>query len=123
MKAPCGPEPIIIYWLGAFLSCRYRNSRVVSPTPISCQELMWSAGVELLKPLPASGTLSQRGSPGVQVRKSSNGVSAPPRLRRISLLRSEEHTSELTSLMSISYAVFCLNKKKRELSYTQNREL
>src|SRR3546814_8923382 len=27
-------------------------------------------------------------------------------------LRSEEHTSELQSLMSISYAVFCLKKKK-----------
>src|SRR3546814_8238646 len=29
-----------------------------------------------------------------------------------SLLRSEEHTSELQSLMRISYAVFCLKKKK-----------
>src|SRR3546814_2718018 len=28
--------------------------------------------------------------------------------------RSEEHTSELQSLMRISYAVFCLNKKKRQ---------
>src|SRR3546814_5839335 len=28
-------------------------------------------------------------------------------------LRSEEHTSELQSLMRISYAVFCLNKKKQ----------
>src|SRR3546814_2074981 len=28
------------------------------------------------------------------------------------LARSEEHTSELQSLMSISYAVFCLKKKK-----------
>src|SRR3546814_8115786 len=28
-------------------------------------------------------------------------------------LRSEEHTSELQSLMRISYAVFCLNKKKK----------
>src|SRR3546814_5111261 len=28
------------------------------------------------------------------------------------LARSEEHTSELQSLMRISYAVFCLNKKK-----------
>src|SRR3546814_7174378 len=27
-------------------------------------------------------------------------------------VRSEEHTSELQSLMSISYAVFCLKKKK-----------
>src|SRR3546814_9535263 len=29
-------------------------------------------------------------------------------------LRSEEHTSELQSLMRISYAVFCLKKKKHE---------
>src|SRR3546814_7568333 len=29
----------------------------------------------------------------------------------IYLVRSEEHTSELQSLMRISYAVFCLNKK------------
>src|SRR3546814_1125868 len=29
--------------------------------------------------------------------------------------RSEEHTSELQSLMRISYAVFCLKKKKRSL--------
>src|SRR3546814_4447407 len=31
--------------------------------------------------------------------------------------RSEEHTSELQSLMRISYAVFCLKKKNRMLSY------
>src|SRR3546814_8390863 len=30
-----------------------------------------------------------------------------------SLTRSEEHTSELQSLMRISYAVFCLKKKKK----------
>src|SRR3546814_6887599 len=33
-------------------------------------------------------------------------------LRRVPMMeRSEEHTSELQSLMRISYAVFCLNKK------------
>src|SRR3546814_1782178 len=31
----------------------------------------------------------------------------------IPVIRSEEHTSELQSLMRISYAVFCLKKKKR----------
>src|SRR3546814_6839018 len=31
--------------------------------------------------------------------------------RHIALMRSEEHTSELQSLMRISYAVFCLKKK------------
>src|SRR3546814_7611966 len=30
--------------------------------------------------------------------------------------RSEEHTSELQSLMRISYAVFCLKKKKNKIS-------
>src|SRR3546814_8696167 len=34
------------------------------------------------------------------------------RIRQIE--RSEEHTSELQSLMSISYAVFCLKKKNRQ---------
>src|SRR3546814_4635348 len=32
--------------------------------------------------------------------------------------RSEEHTSELQSLMRISYAVFCLKKKKLNMSTT-----
>src|SRR3546814_2919010 len=31
------------------------------------------------------------------------------------LPRSEEHTSELQSLMRISYAVFCLKKKKKQI--------
>src|SRR3546814_1290845 len=30
------------------------------------------------------------------------------------VIRSEEHTSELQSLMRISYAVFCLTKKKQQ---------
>src|SRR3546814_5048359 len=34
--------------------------------------------------------------------------------------RSEEHTSELQSLMRISYAVFCLKKKKKIKHKTQN---
>src|SRR3546814_8899936 len=33
--------------------------------------------------------------------------------------RSEEHTSELQSLMRISYAVFCLKKKKQTLQRVQ----
>src|SRR3546814_4312588 len=36
--------------------------------------------------------------------------------------RSEEHTSELQSLMRISYAVFCLKKKKTEITNLQARK-
>src|SRR3546814_9974337 len=40
---------------------------------------------------------------------------AQPAVRRLAqAFRSEEHTSELQSLMRISYAVFCLKKKKNK---------
>src|SRR3546814_2141644 len=35
--------------------------------------------------------------------------------------RSEEHTSELQSLMRISYAVFCLKKKKKNITSKYKR--
>src|SRR3546814_7421956 len=41
-----------------------------------------------------------------------------PVYRRM-LARSEEHTSELQSLMRNSYAVFCLKKKKRRIPQTR----
>src|SRR3546814_1535473 len=49
----------------------------------------------------------------------------PPRRREA---RSEEHTSELQSLMRISYAVFCLKKKNKQSTRTtpyqqHNREM
>src|SRR3546814_1819792 len=40
------------------------------------------------------------------------GASASAQLYSLVETRSEEHTSELQSLMRISYAVFCLKKKK-----------
>src|SRR3546814_3662618 len=47
-----------------------------------------------------------------------NAAGAAPRRRqtraRSRQSRSEEHTSELQSLMRISYAVFCLKKKKHK---------
>src|SRR3546814_5566921 len=36
--------------------------------------------------------------------------------------RSEEHTSELQSLMRISYAVFCLKKKKKETNNSTHNQ-
>src|SRR3546814_2447125 len=38
-------------------------------------------------------------------------------------VRSEEHTSELQSLMRISYAVFCLKKKKNNKSNIQSHHI
>src|SRR3546814_6855102 len=40
--------------------------------------------------------------------------------RPFAAVRSEEHTSELQSLMRISYAVFCLKKKKNNTNINKN---
>src|SRR3546814_1510464 len=49
-----------------------------------------------------------------------SATSSPPRERTTH--RSEEHTSELQSLMRISYAVFCLNKKKQTNNTTYKKQ-
>src|SRR3546814_1989498 len=55
------------------------------------------------------------------------GQNAPPAARESNApsvsgdARSEEHTSELQSLMRISYAVFCLKKKKQDNQLTHNK--
>src|SRR3546814_1996374 len=74
-----------------------------------------------------------RYSPSGRSRILSSIVPSPPRVGQHALLppnsaqsslpasrsfsRSEEHTSELQSLMRISYAVFCLKKKKKTNTY------
>src|SRR3546814_10203008 len=42
----------------------------------------------------------------------------PEQLTMMILSRSDEHTSELQSLMRISYAVFCLKKKTKQQQHT-----
>src|SRR3546814_7572191 len=44
--------------------------------------------------------------------RNASGIAPPASSSTASVSRSEEHTSELQSLMRISYAVFCLKKKK-----------
>src|SRR3546814_2755262 len=69
------------------------------------------------------GIVAPTGKPGTVIlfdcnlMHGSNGNITPfPRANAFlvyNAVRSEEHTSELQSLMRISYAVFCLKKKKR----------
>src|SRR3546814_3447284 len=63
----------------------------------------------------AADALSTRhrgvGQPGEHQPRALARRGALPRPRPLGLGRSEEHTSELQSLMRISYAVFCLKKK------------
>src|SRR3546814_1255284 len=43
------------------------------------------------------------------------------RIGFLQAIRSEEHTSELQSLMRISYAVFCLKKKNKHIQITERQ--
>src|SRR3546814_9813663 len=60
---------------------------------------------------------SQWQNSSVQVPSQGNVRPAEKRLPH----RSEEHTSELQSLMRISYAVFCLKKKKKKQQTKANK--
>src|SRR3546814_4606357 len=46
----------------------------------------------------------------------------PDGIGKTAYLRSEEHTSELQSLMRISYAVFCLKKKTKKSTNDNTNE-
>src|SRR3546814_9876690 len=68
-------------------------------------------GLRLPLRLPGHAAHGDRaGAPGARVRPQPDQHRADRDLR--SAERSEEHTSELQSLMRTSYAVFCLTKKK-----------
>src|SRR3546814_10353193 len=92
----------------------YRHSRSLHDAlPISAQltlrrfASLWPRGQTMTKRSTISGwKLKSRCAAGVTVRPKS---AAPLSTR--SWIRSEEHTSELQSLMRISYAVLCLKKK------------
>src|SRR3546814_3619527 len=99
----CTSISIISVWNGPsrLLSCRFRILALLAPKMLATAA---SAPGSFFKM-----TLS-RAVPPVELRsqlRSTQSASTP--LSRV-LQRSEEHTSELQSLMRISYAVFCLKK-------------
>src|SRR3546814_3097573 len=66
---------------------------------------------------PAGRRRQRHAEPPCGARTSTSGTLASSPARKVArLVRSEEHTSELQSLIRISYAVFCL--KKQKTSYT-----
>src|SRR3546814_10712713 len=98
-----------------FFSSRRRHTRCALVTgvqtcalPISAHDVA-NAGqlVEVVNKLHASGNQTLNGFGQLLDRE--------PRHEAPSTARSEEHTSELQSLMRISYAVFCLKNKKNTI--------
>src|SRR3546814_6902860 len=80
----------------------------------SDQEIRWCPGCgdyAIVKAVRA--TLAEIGTPPHEIVFIS-GIGCAARFPYYMATRSEEHTSELQSLMRISYAVFCLKKKKQK---------
>src|SRR3546814_2484016 len=59
----------------------------------------------------AKAVFAEKGPLGLVASRGFSSQNSCSASRSGGYLRSEEHTSELQSLMRISYAVFCLNKK------------
>src|SRR3546814_1406875 len=80
------------------------------PVPTAAVLQAWLPAGPARQPLPASGC--RCGEWWKDGSKAGNG----PRGTSPAHHRSEEHTSELQSLMRISYAVFCLKKKQNKIT-------
>src|SRR3546814_10116799 len=121
----------LVVWL-FFFSSRRRHTRCALVTGVQTCALPISAAA-------AKSTLAQKAlareqylfrqkvSARVELEQAeAEAASAAAEARRASVAadaRSEEHTSELQSLMRISYAVFCLKKKNKIIKNKQHSTL
>src|SRR3546814_2227718 len=121
----CGSEPPIVHASSARRTCCASASaseytatvampsrRAVRITrhaisPRMAMRIFSNMRVSALKPSPSRGGLGGDGSRPVSQRSQDHFQHS------FTVLRSEEHTSELKSLMRITNAVLCLNKKKK----------
>src|SRR3546814_5721427 len=90
--------------------CSSDLTALAAPKPSFFEAAIWIvAPVEGLRPSRAADSLT------LNLPKPLTDTSSPLAAASvITAKRSEEHTSELQSLMRISYAVFCLKKKKKK---------
>src|SRR3546814_8073523 len=113
------PADILKHWQGH----RTLTRRVIEAIP---EEALFTHSIGGMRPFAELAMeLNRMAAPGahgvvtgewkeLDVFAKEQGMDASPKTKEGILKRSEEHTSELQSLMRISYAVFCLKKKNKE---------
>src|SRR3546814_6345847 len=97
-----------------FFSSRRRHTRCALVTGVQTCALPIYFGTDGIRGRTNQGVMTAETAMRV-------GQAAGTHFQRGPHKRSEEHTSELQSLMRISYAVFCLKKKKEENTITNIR--
>src|SRR3546814_2404909 len=90
----------------------------MKPCPSSPRQLVIGTRTSLKK----SSEVSASSCPILSRLRPRSKPSRSASTRTIDTPRSEEHTSELQSLMRISYAVFCLKKKTKKINKQDNKE-
>src|SRR3546814_6272454 len=111
------PTDTLLPYTTLFRSCTHRNllirvvprdraarSRCASGHHANARRALWRCAASVWRTTRPAGQGAVSGGGGDPWRLLAREVRGPA--------RSEEHTSELQSLMRISYAVFCLKKKK-----------
>src|SRR3546814_9010903 len=93
------PYTTLFRSLNIFSSVALKNYPCLLPTSLRCQDNYFVSIRQPAAPIAASSPSETN----ISMRVPSHGAST-------SDVRSEEHTSELQSLMRISYAVYCLKK-------------
>src|SRR3546814_4282503 len=102
-------EPASLLQSGKALRFGVRQTRICPRSLRSPVTLTSTVGGGALAPVSSRG---KRAKPNIRAAR------LVPESEIKTIIRSEEHTSELQSLMRISYAVFCLNKKKKNTTTT-----
>src|SRR3546814_2653785 len=110
-----------------FFSSRRRHTRCALVTGVqTCALPILGAGAAVGTAIGAGAAFAMGGGAAVAAARGVAGGALSAIRAGTSMgsaARSEEHTSELQSLMRISYAVFCLKKKKRHKQKTTKQEI
>src|SRR3546814_4255023 len=119
---------MVIGIVAVYLTVQFLQTYVLEPVVVGQQvninplftimglvagEFLWGiAGMALAIPLLGIVKIVCDNVPGLQAYGKLVGPANTPKKRQSFFQRSEEHTSELQSLLRITYAVYCLKKKK-----------
>src|SRR3546814_7209139 len=108
--------------LPAFDDANCERDTLVRPIhPNTTRSSAWrSAGVQQVEAV-VNQVLHAKYRLGIEGGRYLFGAENERAVRQAIAERSEEHTSELQSLMRISYAVFCLKKKKHKITKNNTR--
>src|SRR3546814_5347063 len=82
--------------------------------PASAAVVVMLRGLKMYGMAQAAGDLIEQGAPAFDAAVPILSQLLKAEMSEREVRRSEEHTSELQSLMRISYAVFCLKKKNKD---------